>query len=156
LIRSHRIGDVTWSVHRHATLYRDDYGWNAHFETLVAEIAAEFLKSHDPGREHCWVAERDGVILGSAFLVRVDDRVAKLRLLYVEPTARGLGLGKRLVEQCMYFARTAGYRRMTLWTNDCLIEARKLYDSLGFELISEHPHSDFGPPMVGQVLERNL
>jgi GNAT superfamily N-acetyltransferase len=156
LIRSHRIGDVTWAVHRQATLYRDDYGWNAHFETLVAEIAAEFLKSHDPAREHCWVAERDGAILGSVFLVRVDDSVAKLRLLYVEPTARGLGLGGRLVEQCMDFARKAGYRRMTLWTNDCLIEARKLYDSLGFELISEHPHSDFGPAMVGQVLERDL
>jgi GNAT superfamily N-acetyltransferase len=156
VIRSHRIGDVSWIAHRQATLYRDDYGWNAHFEVLVAEIAEEFLKSHDPAREHCWVAERGGAIIGSVFLVRVDDRVAKLRLLYVEPAARGLGLGRRLVEECINFARAAGYRRMTLWTNDCLVEARKLYDSLGFDLVSEHPHSDFGPPMVGQVLERDL
>jgi GNAT superfamily N-acetyltransferase len=137
-------------------LYRDDYGWNGNFETLVAGIAAEFLKSHDPAREHCWVAERGGAILGSVFLVRVDDRLAKLRLLYVEPTARGLGLGRRLVEECINFTKAAGYRQMTLWTNDCLIEARNLYASFGFKLVSEHPHSDFGPPMVGQEYELDL
>lgn len=156
VIRGHRVGDVSWVVHRQAVLYRDDYGWNGHFETLVVGIAAEFLKSHDPAREHCWVAERDGAILGSVFLVRVNDQVAKLRMLYVEPTARGLGLGRQLVEVCMDFAKAAGYRRMTLWTNDCLVEARQLYDSLGFELVSEHPHSDFGPPMVGQEYQHDL
>jgi GNAT superfamily N-acetyltransferase len=155
-IRSHRMGDVSWIVHRHATLYRDEYGWQAPFEALVMQVAADFLKAHDPAREHCWVAERKGAILGSVFLVRRDDRVARLRLLYVEPSARGLGIGRRLVERCMDFARSAGYRRITLWTNDCLTEARALYDSLGFEQVSEQPHSDFGPPMVGQVLERDL
>ena len=155
-IRSHRMGDIGWIIHRHATLYRDEYGWTPAFEALVAEVAADFLKSHDPRREHCWVAERDGAILGSVFLVDAGDRVAKLRLLYVEPTARGLGLGRQLVETCIDFARAAGYRRMTLWTNDILTTARHIYDSLGFELVSESPHSDFGPPMVGQVLERPL
>jgi len=156
VIRGHRMGDASWIIHRHATLYRDEYGWNARFEALVAEIVADFLKTHDPAREHCWVAERRGSILGSVFLVRVDDRVAKLRLLYVEPAARGLGIGRRLVEECMAFAKAAGYGRMTLWTNDCLTEARRLYDSLGFQQVGEEPHSDFGPPMVGQVLERDL
>ena len=155
-IRSHRMGDVSWIVHRHATLYRDEYGWGPGFEALVAEIAADFLKSHDPAREHCWVAVRDGEILGSVFLVDAGDGVAKLRLLYVEPSARGLGIGRRLVDTCMEFARAAGYRRMILWTNDCLVEARRLYDRLGFVQTGEEPHSDFGPPMVGQVLEREL
>jgi GNAT superfamily N-acetyltransferase len=156
VIRSHRMGDVSWAAHRHAVIYRDSYGWDARFEAMVTEIAAAFLKAHDPAREHCWVAERDGAILGAVFLVRAGDRLAKLRMLYVEPAARGLGIGRRLVETCMDFARAAGYRRMTLWTNDCLAEARALYGSLGFELVSEHPHADFGPPMVGQVLERGL
>lgn len=150
------MGDIGWIIHRHATLYRDEYGWTPAFEALVAEVAADFLKSHDPEREHCWVAEQDGALLGSVFLVSAGDRIAKLRLLYVEPAARGMGLGRRLVEECMRFARAAGYRRMTLWTNDVLVGARRLYDALGFELISEQPHSDFGPPMVGQVLERDL
>jgi len=156
VIRGHRLGEIGWIVHRHATLYRDEYGWDTRFEALVAEIAADFLKTHDPAREHCWVADQAGVILGSVFLVRVDDAVAKLRLLYIEPEARGLGLGRRLVDECIEFARATGYRRMTLWTNDCLVAARRLYDSFGFELVSEHPHSDFGPPMVGHVLERDL
>jgi len=156
VIRGHRMGDVSWVLHRQAALYRDEYGWNATFEALVLEIGAAFLKDHDPAREHCWVAERSGAILGSVFLVRADGGVGKLRLLYVEPSARGLGIGRRLVEECMAFARAAGYRRMTLWTDDCLVEARRLYDSLGFEQVGEQPHSDFGPPMVGQVLERDL
>ncbi len=156
VIRGHRMGDVSWVLHRQAALYRDEYGWNAAFEALVLEIGAAFLKDHDPGREHCWVAERGGAILGSVFLVRAEEGVGKLRLLYVEPSARGLGIGRRLAEECMAFARAAGYRRMTLWTNDCLVEARRLYDSLGFEQVGERPHSDFGPPMVGQVLEWDL
>ncbi len=156
VIRSHRMGDVSWILYRHATLYRDEYGWSASFEALAAEIVADFLKSHDPACEQCWVAERDGVILGSVFLVRAEERLAKLRLLYVEPSVRGGGIGRRLVEECMSFARHAGYTRMTLWTNDVLTGARRLYDALGFEQVGETPHSDFGSPMVGQVLERDL
>lgn len=156
VIRAQRMGEVSWVAHRHATLYRDAYGWDGRFETMVTQVAADFLKSHDGACEQCWVAERGGAILGSVTLVRADERVAKLRLLYVEPAARGLGLGRRLVEHCLAFARAAGYRRITLWTNDCLTEACALYQSLGFALVSEHPHSDFGPPMVGQVLERDL
>jgi len=156
VIGSARMGDVSWAAHRQAVIYRDAYGWNARFEAMVTEIAGAFLKAHDGAREHCWVAGQGGAILGAVFLVRVDDGLAKLRMLYVEPTARGLGLGRRLAETCLDFARAAGYRRITLWTNDCLIEARGLYDSLGFALVSEHPHSEFGPHMVGQVLERDL
>lgn len=156
VIRGHRMGDVSWVIHRQAALYRDEFGWDQRFETLISEIGAAFLKTHDPAREQCWVAERGGSIIGSVFLVRADESVAKLRLLYVEASARGLGIGRQLAEECIRFARAAGYRRMTLWTNDCLTEARRLYDSLGFEQVSDHPHSDFGPPMVGQVLERDL
>jgi len=155
-IRSHRFGDVSWIAHRQAALYRDSYGWGGAFEAMVTGIAADFLKSHDPAREHCWVATRGDQILGSVFLVRVDDHVAKLRMLYVEPAARGLGIGRKLVDTCMAFARSAGYGHMVLWTNDCLTEARGLYDRLGFVLTSEQPHCDFGPPMVGQMLERDL
>lgn len=156
VIRSHRMGDVNWVIHRQVALYRDGYGWDQRFEALVTEIGADFLKTYDPACERCWVAEQGGRILGSVFLVRADEHVGKLRLLYVEPSARGLGIGRRLVEECMSFARAAGYRRMTLWTNDCLTEARRLYDSLGFVQVGEEPHSNFGPPMVGQVLEREL
>ncbi len=156
LIRPHRPGDIGWIVHRHGVLYSRDYGWNANFEGFVAEIAGKFAQSHDASREHCWIAERHGDIIGSVFLMRQDDQTAKLRLLYVEPAARGLGVGRRLVEQCLHFARSAGYRRIVLWTNDGLTSARRIYEAAGFRLVAEEAHSMFGPPMVGQDWELEL
>jgi DNA-binding MarR family transcriptional regulator/ribosomal protein S18 acetylase RimI-like enzyme len=156
MIRPHRPGDIGWIVHRHGVLYSRDYGWNANFEGFVAEIAGKFAQSHDASREHCWIAERHGDIIGSVFLMRQDDQVAKLRLLYVEPAARGLGVGRRLVEQCLHFARSTGYRRVVLWTNDGLTSARRIYEAAGFQLVAEEPHSMFGPPMVGQDWELGL
>lgn len=151
LIRSHRPGDIGWIVHRHGVLYTRDHGFNGFFEGFVAEIAGKFGQEHDPAREHLWVAERRGEIVGSVMLVRQDDRVAKLRLLYVEPDARGSGIGRRLLAQCLRFARDARYAEVTLWTNDVLRSARKLYEGAGFRLVDENPHRMFGPPMVGQT-----
>jgi len=156
VIRGHRPGDVGWIVHRQARLYHEEYGWDASFEGMVARIAGEFLCEHDPRREHCWVAERDGAILGSVFLVNAGEGVAKLRMLYVEETARGQGIGRRLVEECLAFARDVGYRKMTLWTNDILVSARRIYESVGFELVSEEPHHSFGKDLVGQYWEMPL
>jgi len=156
LIRPHRPVDIGWIVHRHGVLYTRDYGWDASFEGFVAEIAGKFAQSHDIRREHCWIAERRGEIIGSVFLMRQDDEVAKLKLLYVEPAARGLGVGHRLVEQCLHFARDAGYRRIVLWINDVLTSARRIYEAVGFRLTAEEPHRMFGPPMVGQTWELEL
>jgi DNA-binding MarR family transcriptional regulator/N-acetylglutamate synthase-like GNAT family acetyltransferase len=149
-------GDIGWVVARHGALYASEYDFDARFEALVAKVAGAFLASHDPAREHCWIAERDGVNLGSVFVVRVDDELARLRLLLVEPAARGLGIGKRLVAQCIAFAREAGYRRVTLWTNDVLLAARGIYKSAGFSMVASKPHSDFGPACVGEDWEMGL
>ena len=157
VLRPHRPGDIGWLIERHAVLYTEEYGWNEHFEALVAGVAAEFLKGADRERECCWIAERRGDRLGCAMVMKGDDpALAKLRLVLVEPHARGLGLGRQLVDQCIVFARMAGYRRMTLWTNDCLAAARALYQSLGFELVASEPHNMFGPPMVGETWECDL
>jgi GNAT superfamily N-acetyltransferase len=155
-IRQHRIGDLGHVVSRHGVLYAEEYGWDITFEGAVAEIAAAFLKNHDPARERCLMAEIDGAIAGSATVVRLDDATAKLRIVYVEPWARGHGLGERLVTDCMDFARGAGYARMRLWTNDVLTPARRLYERLGFRLIESEPHRSFGVDLVGEIWERAL
>lgn len=141
-------GDIGWVIERHAALYAEEYGFNHKFEALVAQVAGAFVADHDPVSERAWIAERDGVRLGSVFLVRKTDDIGQLRLLIVEPSARGLGIGKRLVADCILFARQAGYRRMTLWTHDILLAARGIYRAAGFRLVSSEPHSEFGPPTM--------
>jgi DNA-binding MarR family transcriptional regulator/GNAT superfamily N-acetyltransferase len=156
ILRTHQPGDIGWIIHRHGALYAQEYGWDESFEALVAEVASDFLKNFDAKRERCWVAEVDGEIVGSVFLVKKSASVAKLRLLYVEPKARGLGIGKRLVEECLRFARQAGYRKVTLWTNSVLHAARKIYQEAGFTLTSEEKHRSFGHDLVAQVWDKKL
>nr|WP_316638787.1 bifunctional helix-turn-helix transcriptional regulator/GNAT family N-acetyltransferase [uncultured Roseateles sp.] len=150
LLRPHQIGDIGWVTRRQAMLYAQEYGWDESFEALVAEIGAKFIKEFDPKKERCWIAEREGAIVGSVFVVRESDEAAKLRMLYVEPSARGLGLGRRLTEECIRFARQQGYKTLTLWTNDVLVSARKIYQAAGFQLVAEERHHSFGKDLVGQ------
>lgn len=150
VLRDPRPGDMGWVVHRQAVLYTHEYGWDAGFEALVAEIVARFVQRFDARRERCWIAEREGRIVGSIFLVRESDDEARLRLLYVEAEARGSGLGAALVDACIADARAKGYRRLTLWTNDVLAAARRIYQSRGFVLQSEERHHSFGKDLVGQ------
>lgn len=155
-LRPLRIGDIGWITHRQGVLYAEEYGWDATYEALVAEILARFVQHFDPGADNAWVAERDGAIVGSVFLVKESDRVAKLRLLYVEPSARGLGIGRRLAQECISDAREKGYATLTLWTNDVLASARRIYQGEGFRLVKEERHHSFGRDLVGQNWELTL
>lgn len=155
-LRSHLPGDMGWITHRHGVLYAEEYGWDERFEALVAQIVAEFINNYKPGKERCWIAEMDGEIVGSVLLVRVNDDVAKLRLLLVEPKARGLGLGARLVEECIRFAGQCGYKKIVLWTQSLLLPARHIYKKAGFKLVGEEKHQSFGHDLVGETWELSL
>jgi len=156
LLRSHRVGDMGWVISRQSIAYADEYGWDNGYEALVAEICAQFIKNYDAPREHCWIAEADGKPLGSVFLVKASDDLAKLRLLLVEKEARGLGIGRALVEQCIRSAREKGYKRMTLWTQSVLVAARNIYRDTGFTLVATEPHHSFGQDLIGETWERDL
>ncbi|TAJ69223.1 MAG: MarR family transcriptional regulator [Phenylobacterium sp.] len=149
VLREHRPGDMGWVVERHAALYGREYGWN--IEGVTARIVADFLDSFDTERERCWIAERDGERLGSVFMVKEGEDVARLRLLLLEPEARGTGLGRRLVEACIDFARAAGYREIVLWTHEKLTAARAIYASVGFKLEKTWTHDEFGKPEVSET-----
>lgn len=156
VLRQHRPGDIGWVIHRHGFIYAAEYGWDATFEAMVAKVAAAFIEDFRPGRDRCWIAEREGRIVGSAFVVEASETVAQLRMVYVEPDARGCGLGRRLVREAMAFARDAGYRRMTLWTNDVLVAARALYEGEGFAKVAEQRYRGFGRELTGETWERDL
>ncbi len=156
LLRSHRPGDIGWIVSRHGALYAQEYGWDIGFEALAAEIAAQFIRSYDASCEHCWIAEIGGEPVGSVFLVKASDEVAKLRLLLVERKARGLGVGRALTEQCIRFARAAGYTSITLWTQSILVAARGIYQRAGFRRIKQEKHHSFGVDLVGETWEMKL
>ncbi|MEV6964382.1 GNAT family N-acetyltransferase [Hamadaea sp. NPDC051192] len=149
-------GDLGWVVQRHGEIYAAEFGWDTSFEALVARIVADYAEKRDPAREHAWIAEVDGQRVGCVFCVRKDEQTAQLRILLVDPIARGRGVGQRLVRTCLDFARDVGYARMMLWTNDPLASARKIYLAEGFKLIESEEHDSFGHHLTGQVYTRPL
>jgi len=153
ILRSHKPGDMGWVTHRHGVLYAQEYGWDERFEALVAQITADFINHYKPEREKSIIAELNGEIIGSVFVVQQDETVAKLRLLLVEPKARGFGLGSRLVQESIAFAKQAGYQKLVLWTNSVLKEARHIYAKSGFQLMEQEPHHSFGKDLIGETWE---
>jgi DNA-binding MarR family transcriptional regulator/GNAT superfamily N-acetyltransferase len=156
LLREHQPGDLGWIVHRQALLYAEEYGWDGGYEALAAEIVAQFIKNYDSKLEHCWIAERDGARVGAVFVAKASDQIAKLRLLHVEAEARGLGIGKRLVDECIRFSRRAGYQKLTLWTQSILHAARHIYKRAGFEVVRSEKHHSFGKDLIAETWELNL
>ena len=156
VLRDPQPGDMGTVMQQQAALYSREYGWNSEFETLVAEVVAKYLRDYDPTSERCWIAEKDGKVIGSVFIVRQDATTAKLRMLYVDASARGLGIGSRLVEECLRFARQIGYKNMTLWTTSNLTAAGKIYQKAGFELVEEEAIHSFGKDLVSQTWARAL
>ena len=156
VLRPPRPGDLGWVVSRHAVLYGEEYGWGGPFEGMCAQIVADFVQHLDPRRERCWIAERNGENVGSVFLVKDSDAVARMRLLLVDPKARGLGIGVRLVEECIAFARQAGYRKLTLWTHSVLAAARNIYERAGFKLVESKPHNSWGKEVIGETWDLEL
>lgn len=156
VLREHRSGDIGWVIQQHGEIYAREYGWNTEFEALVADIGATFLRKFDPAHERCWIAELDGERVGSAFVVRKSATVAQLRMLILTPAARGLGLGARLTDECIAFARAKGYRKMVLWTNSILVAAREIYSRRGFRLVRSEPYNAFGQALVSETWELRL
>jgi DNA-binding MarR family transcriptional regulator/GNAT superfamily N-acetyltransferase len=156
ILRTHQPGDMGWVVHRHGILYAEEYAWDEQFEALVAEIVTSFIRNYNPKRERCWIAEKDGDNVGSVFLVKQSDSTAKLRLLLVEPKARGLGIGTRLVNECIKFAQQVGYSKITLWTNSILSAARHIYGKAGFRLVNEQPHKSFDQDLIAETWDLKL
>ncbi len=157
-IRTHRVGDIGWAIELHGRIYADEFGWNSDFEDLVATLFVQFATKHDPATERFWVAELDGERIGCVFVVRNADNpsIAQLRCLLVDPKARGHGIGQRLVNECIAFAKQAGYEKIMLWTNDVLVSARRIYEAAGFSLMKEEHHHSFGHDLVGQFWMRDL
>jgi len=156
ILRPPRPGDMGWIVSRHGSVYGGEYGWDDRLEALTAEIVAGFVRNFDPRRERCWMAEREGETVGSVFIVKDSDEVARLRLLLVEPSARGLGIGARLVEEAVRFSRDTGYRKVTLWTHSVLIAARRIYERAGFKLVASETHQEFGKELTGETWDLNF